>query len=235
MTNVLVIRPLQEAQRLSDLLNNKKIASTLYPLYKPVPLPLGSFEKPQALIVTSKNALNSLEEREDLKSLPLYVVGSQTAFYASTMGFSNVRVSALTSDELVNLIRADTTPDKGSLIYFSGEIINGEIVEKLAAHGFNITRYIVYRLEDETELPLALRKDLASKHLTHVMFFSPRTTKVFVELLKKEGLEMIVSNMISLCLSQNVAEEAKKVKWSKIWIAPRPTTQALIGYFDEVR
>ena len=65
------------------------------------------------------------------------------------------------------------------------------------------------------------------------MFFSPRTTSIFVNLINKNALEKVTCWITALCLSQDVAEEARLLKWKKIWISPQPTTQNLTGYFDE--
>jgi len=233
MHNVLVIRPLNEAQHLSDLLNSKNVKSTLYPLFKPNYIPLPSLEKPQAFIITSINALQVLEDRDDLKSVPLYVVGAYTASHAKKIGFTNVFATEETSHELIRNIEALANRDKGQLIYLSGEKVTGRMVETLTENGFNAKRQIVYKIEDATDLPIPLVKDLKDKTLSHVMFFSSRTTSVFVNLLRDNGLSSMTSKMVSLCFSQNVAKQAEELVWDKIWISPKPNIQAMIRYFDD--
>ncbi len=233
MPNVLIIRPQTEAQSLAHCLKQKNIHSTLYPLFKPHFLPFPDLGTPQAFIITSKNALYSLEAREDLKQIPLFVVGDQTASLAQEMGFTTVFRGSGTSQDLVGVILSQADPKKGPLIHLSGEKVTGRLVETLNAHGFDARRQIVYKIEDASELPVSLIEDIQNKTLTHVMFFSPRTTTVFVNLLKKGKLEGSTSHMTSLCLSENVAEKARLIPWEKVWVSSKPTTEAMIGHFNE--
>lgn len=229
----LVIRQQEEALPLAKALREKGVEPYLYPLFTPHFLPLPPLENPQGFIITSKNALRALEGREELKKLPLYVVGDQTAQFAKAMGFSTVFNASGTSKELISLILQKASHNRGVLWHLSGDVIRGNIVETLKKEGFESRRYIIYHLKERDDLPLALVDDLHHQRLSHVLFFSPRTTTAFVNLLKKNGLETLTAPMTSLCLSQNVVEKALSLNWKKVWVSPRPTVQDMIGYFNE--
>ena len=233
MSNVLIIRPPREAQSLAILLNLKNIKSTLYPLFKPQFLHLPSLNTSQALIITSKNALYALDGHETLKDIPVFAVGEQTASVAKNMGFRTVICGTGTGQDLVLSILSNTHPERGPLIHLSGEKVTGGLVETLRENGFDAHRQIAYKIEDPSKLPDPLIKDLINKTLTHIMFFSSRTTTVFVNLIKKHNLEEITLHMTSLCLSKNVAEQAMGLPWESVWISPKPTAEAMIGHFDE--
>ena len=61
MHRVLLIRQIEEALPLAKLLELKGIESCVYPLFEPIFLSIPSLEKPQGLIITSKNALRAIE------------------------------------------------------------------------------------------------------------------------------------------------------------------------------
>jgi uroporphyrinogen-III synthase len=235
MHHVLLIRALADALPLAESLKSKGIVPHLYPLFNPCFFPLPALKTPQAFIITSKNALRAIEGYEDLKKVPLYAVGDQTAKLAQTMGFANVFSASGTSQELLQLILQKATPQAGILWYLSGRVVKDNLMEPLKAAGFNTQRRIVYDMQAVEDLPPPLLVELERQKMSHIMFFSPHTTTIFVNLLKKRGLEKLMGHMTALCLSHAIAEKALILTWGKIWISPKPTAQSLIGYFDEKR
>ena len=233
MSSVLLIRPMMEALPLAKILKSKGVKPLLHPLFEPRFLPLPPLKTPQALIITSKNALRAIEGYEDLKTVPLYVVGDQTAQLAQDTGFARVTKASGTSKELTKLILNHAQREKGILWHLSGEVVKGNIVKELRAKGFKAERHIVYHIQDAENIPASLLSDLQNQKISHVMFFSPRTTTIFVNLINKNGLEKVAHQITALCLSQAVAEKAKLLEWKKMWISPQPATQNLTGYFDE--
>ena len=233
MTRVLLIRSLEDALPLVQTLKEKGIESAVHPLYEPRFHPLPSLENPQAFIITSKNAVRAIEGDSSLKSIPLYVVGDQTAEFAKSKGFKTIYSASGTSEELLPLILENTHRDRGILWHLSGEIIKKDISAYLQAHGFSAKRQVVYEIESPQILPDGLYFELQEKNISHVLFFSPHTTVIFATLLKKSGLENITAYLNALCLSADIAREAQKLAWTNIWISPQPTTESLIGYFHE--
>ncbi|MBP6951526.1 MAG: uroporphyrinogen-III synthase [Alphaproteobacteria bacterium] len=233
MTCVLLIRSQEEAYTLAKDIQSKGIESVHHPLFTARFFPIPPLKAPQALIITSKNALRALKGIDDLKNIPLYGVGNQTALFAQQLGFSNVMSASGTSKELLALILKKADPSKGVMYHLSGKIIKGDLVEKLRAAGFKAKRHIVYQIEDYEELPAALLSNLKNHQISHVMFFSPRTTELFVNLLSKYKIEKEACIMTALCVSHSVAEKARLLQWAKIWVSLQPTIQSMAGYFDE--
>jgi len=231
LLNVLLIRPLEDALPMATILKSKNIEFSHYPLFTPYVLPIPPLDNPQALIITSKNAIRALDEYEDLKKIPLYAVGDKTAELAKKTGFSNIFSAAGTSQELIKLILKTGQRDKGILWHLSGETIRGNIVESLNFAGFEAKRQIVYRIEDIVTLPSSLLTELNNHFISHVIFCSPRTTTVFVSLLKNKKLEKIACKITALCLSQDIGKQASDLKWKKLWISPKPNLNVLMSYF----
>ncbi len=229
----LVIRQREEAIPLAKALREKGVEPCLCPLFTPHFLPFSPLENPQGLIITSKNALRALEGRREVRDMPLYVVGDQTAGLAKSMGFSTVFSASGTSQELASLILQKASRAQGTLWHLSGDVVRGNIVDTLQREGFDAKRRIIYRLKASDDLPSSLVEDLRNQRISHVLFFSPRTTTLFVDLLKKKGLEKTTVQMTALCLSQNVVKKALSLDWRKVWVSTTPTAQEMIGYFNE--
>lgn len=233
MNHVLLIRPQEDALPIALALKAKGIESSHYPLFTPRFLPIPPLEKIQAFIVTSKNGVRALKGQENLKKIPLYTVGDKTAELALQLGFFNVISASGTVKELVELIKKTADPHQGILWHLSGRAIKGNIVESLKIAGFEAERQVIYEIEDATELPSSLCTYLTHQKYSHIIFLSPRTTHVFLTLLKKHRLEMASCQMHALCLSQEIGEKASGLEWKTLWISPRPTLNDIMGYFDE--
>lgn len=233
--NVLLIRPLEDALPMALMLKSKNIAFSHYPLFAPSFLPIPSLNNPQALIITSKNAIRALDKYEDLKNVPLYTVGDKTAELAKQKGFANIFSAGGTSQELIQLILKTAQKNKGTLWHLSGETIKVDISEALKFEGFEAKRQIVYRIEDIVTLPSSLLTELNNYLISHVIFCSPRTTAVFVNLLKNNKLEKKACKITALCLSQDIGKKASELKWKKVWISQRPHLNVLMDYFDDER
>ncbi len=232
MHSVLLIRPKEDSLPFAKILKSKGITPFLYPLFKAIFLPFVPPKNPQALIITSKNALRAFQDYQVLKNIPLYVVGDQTASLAHQLGFSKVLSASGTAQDLINLISRTAHPGEGTLWHLSGEVIKRDLVRDLESKGFQAARKVVYQIEGINTLPPPLVSQLQNQEISHVMFFSPQTTALFINLLIKKGLEDNTPQMISLCLSDDVAKKALSLKWKEIWISPKPTTKNMLEYFD---
>jgi len=233
MRRALIIRQESECQALARLLRLRGVEPCIHPLFIPHFFPLPPLENPQGLIITSKNALRALDGRDDLKNLPLYVVGDQTARFAKDQGFSEVWSASGTSRELVSLIRQKASRTNGILWHLSGDIVAGKIVETLQMEGFQAKRQKVYCIEGVKTLPPSVQFELQNQKISHVLFFSLHTALFFVDLLKKNGLGKATHQMTSLCLSHNMVKEIGILEWKKIWVSPSPTLEDMVEYFDE--
>lgn len=232
MSYILITRPYVDAQPLAQTLKSKGLKPLLCPLYEPHFLSLPPLKDPQALIITSKNALRALEKAEDLKKLPLYGVGDETALLAERMGFTTVMSSSGTSEDLLKLILKHAQPKMGILYHLSGQIIKVDLIKELQAKGLKGERHIAYSIQDVDTIPGPLLYHIQNQKISHVLFFSSRTANIFVNLFNKNKLGERASSMIALCLSQDVAQAIRSLEWKAVWISPEPTMKTMIEYFD---
>ncbi|MBX9786011.1 MAG: uroporphyrinogen-III synthase [Alphaproteobacteria bacterium] len=233
MSHVLLIRALEDAIPLASYLEALGKKALCYPLFEPIFFAIPPLENPQALIITSKNALRALNNSNHLKKVPLYVVGDQTAALAHQLGFTTVFNASGNSKDLQNLIVQQALPEEGVLYYLSGRIIKRDIVRELRALGFKAQRQVVYQTNYIERFSNSLITDFFNKKISHVLFFSPRTTELFVDLVKTSKLEKEIALNKALCLSYDIAEKAQEILWKEIWISPHPSTHNMLGYFDD--
>ncbi|EKE10014.1 MAG: Uroporphyrinogen-III synthase [uncultured bacterium] len=233
MFKVLLIRPFEDAEPLMTQLEALGKKALCYPLFNPFFLPAPPLTNPQALIITSKNALRAIQDSPHLKSLPLYVVGDQTEELARELGFTQVISGGGTSQDLLKLVLNHAHATKGALYHLSGQVIKSDLTKELNNLGFKAERKVVYGIKDIAHFPKRLIIDFLKRRISHVLFFSARTTELFVTLFKESALAPEEYLNEALCLSYDIAEKAKKLPWKKVWISPHPSTKNIIGYFND--
>ncbi len=232
MSRVLITRPLRDALPLQAVLKSKGFDSLVAPVYESHFFPLLPLESPQALIITSKNALRSIENDQDLKNIPLYGVGDETTRLAQEMGFIRTFNASGTGQDVIKLIIETADPKKGTLYHLSGDVIKVDFIKELAPKGFQVKRQIVYTMKESSHFPITVIDGFRYQNITHVMFFSSRTAKTFANLLQKSGLDHQTSSMVALCLSNNIAEAIHTLRWKTIWVSKLPNENNMIEYFN---
>ena len=233
MRHALLIRQTEESAALAERLLSKGVMCSLHPLITPHPLLIQPLHNPQALIITSKNALRALGIPSPFRHLPLYVVGDQTAAFARQLGYTIIHNASGTVIDLIALIQKTASKTQGILWHLSGDIIRGNPAAALKEKGFEAERRIVYTIETVQSFPPLLKRELKENHFTEVIFFSPRTASIFMSLLDKAGLNTVTHKMTALCLSQNVLQRVTSFTWAKVWASPKPTIDEMMRYFDE--
>jgi len=58
-------------------------------------------------------------------------------------------------------------------------------------------------------------------------FYSRRSALIFIELIKKAGLESCLANISALCLSPAIEKQITHLAWKKILTAKKPTQEDL--------
>jgi uroporphyrinogen-III synthase len=232
MSQILITRPLVDALPLAQTLKLRGLNPLIAPLFKAKFFPLPSLNNPQALIITSKNALRAIELAEDLKAFPLYSVGDQTTQLARQMGFKKAISASGSAQDLFELILTQADPKKGILYHLSGDVIKVDLVKELQLKGLQAKREIVYSIQAIENFPNFLLDSLQKQSISYVLFFSYKTAEKFVTLLVKNKLDQTSSFMIALCLSQDVARAIRPLKWKNVWVSPHPKLNSMIEYFD---
>lgn len=205
-----VTRPVEDAQKLTQGLlaqGHEVLAAPLLEIENlpAPPLPPRGW---QALLITSANALKALENHPQPASLlhcACCCVGPASAQVARAMGFADIRVAGGGLLELEALVKRELAPESGPLLYLSGEQISGDLAGDLAVHGFETHRAVLYRAVPASRLPAELVQRLAQGGLDGVLLYSPRSARIWQDLIAAAGLSGKASSIPHYCLSGNVA------------------------------
>ncbi len=233
MTRWLVTRPREEAERFAEAMRDRGLDPVIAPILEiepvdPGPIDLGDV---QAVLATSRNGIDAFARRVTRRDLPVLAVGDATAELARSLGFRDVASAAGDGADLADLARARLDPAGGVLLHPSGEDVARDLTALLA--GFTVRRIVLYRARPAAALPPAAVAALADPGLAGVVFFSPRTAKVFATLAARVELTHRLAGLTAVCLSPAVAQALDPSPWRAVRIADRPDSPSLLARLSD--
>lgn len=228
---VLVTRAEPEAGRTAALLAARGHRALVAPLVSPLPLapdrdPTGF----AAIAVTSPRTIAMMPDRwrSALRSLPAFAVGDRTAAALRDAGFRDVRSAAGDIAALAGLIRQARLPAGAVLLHPGGEDRAGDLAAMLAACGLTVVSPIVYRMVEAGTLPETVRDALAAGVIDAILHYSPRSARVFADLVRAAHLAEAARRPLHACLSPAVAAALEPLAAPRVIAAVRPDEAALL-------
>jgi uroporphyrinogen-III synthase len=232
---VLITRPRERALDLARELERRGDTPLIEPLLaiEPVAGAAPELAGVQAIVLTSAHAVPALSG--PAKALPVFAVGEATAVAARTAGCGAVISAGGAAADLARSIAVRCHPGGGALLHLSGEQVREGLAEALATAGFALRRRTVYRAVAANALAPATLEALATRQVDAVLLFSPRTARIFVELIGRHGLHARLAGIVAICLSEAVAQPCREISWRAVYLAARPELGALLEALEAAR
>ncbi|MEQ1789303.1 MAG: uroporphyrinogen-III synthase [Rickettsiales bacterium] len=186
---------------------------------------------PDAVLITSKHAVQALAMLTELRDMFLLCVGEATANIATQLGFDRVSVAGGTVDGMVDYI-LDCYDEDSRFLYVSGEDVSVDLGEILGVRGMQVARVVVYDAVAAQSLSDVLVEQLRRGHIDALTFFSTRTANIFLSLAKKSGIFSTLEKIDVFCLSESIAEVFKIGDWQRIYSADKATLASIITCVD---
>lgn len=231
---VLVTRPQADGEALAQELRQRGHEPVLAPLLEvhvrdDVAVDLSDV---QALLFTSANGVRALSAATTQRDVRVLAVGEASAQAAAAAGFRQVESAGGDADDLARLVRARLDPQGGDLLHPAGRVIRGDLGDALAGDGYRVRRLPLYDAVSAARLPEAARTAIAARRLDAALFFSPRTARTFVTLIRQADLAPACQDVDAVCLSPAVAEAAAALTWRHVRVAARPERAALLAALE---
>jgi uroporphyrinogen-III synthase len=228
---ILVTRPRADgeeiAARLAEIGHQALLAPLLEPRFFDGPEP--ALDDIQAILATSANGVRALVRRSPRRDVPVFAVGPQTAEEATRSGFTDVRSADGDAVALAEAASRWARPE-GVLLHVCGEDAPGTLADTLTARGFAVRRAVLYGMAAAEALPSEARTALEEGVLDGVMFFSPKTARLFVTL--AEGLPIM--GLTAFCISPATAHAVASDAFAEVRIADRPNQAAMLALTERV-
>ena len=225
MSGVLVTRPAEQAGFAQNRLVAAGFTVFLAPLLEIVPLPWQAPDiVPQAVLLTSANAIPALAVSSLLRSVPVYAVGAATAEQVRQAGFIHVVSADGDVRALEALVLEKCSHGLGALLYLAGETVAGQLAARLGAAGFWVETHVVYRASAVAGFGEDVRQALAAQAIQHVLLYSPRSAAVFSRLV---DAPLLRAQLTLVCLSPAIASAAGS-GWKAVTISAAPNEESLL-------
>ena len=228
---LLITRPEEDAVALAATLKELGHATLMAPLmevriFDGPPLALDGV---QAVLATSANGVRAFAKRSARRDLPIYAVGPQTAEAASNNGFQFVYSAEGDAAALAEAVAQWAKPDKGALLHAAGAESAGRLRQALQAQGFAVTVEILYEAVPAEKLPENMAQALGENTLDGVLLFSPRSAKVFANLVTKAGLGGACAGLTCYCISAATAAATGTLGFARVSVAGSPNQEAMLA------
>lgn len=187
----------------------------------------------QAIALSSANAMKhkALDPASDaLAAIKVFAVGARSAKAARRAGFRDVRAEGGNVEGLARAIARDCNPSDGAILYPSGAETAGDLKGALEAHGFTVDRVILYDAIAATTLTPQAIGALDSGAADGVLLYSPRSARIWSQLVAESGLTGAARRIRHYCLSPNVAAALGAGFMSEV--AARPDEPSLLALLD---
>lgn len=228
---VLITRPEDDAREIAARL----VARGHEPVIAPL-LAIHFFDGPeislddvQAILATSANGVRALARRAARRDVPVFAVGPQTAETARAENFASVRSADGDAETLAARAQAWSVPDKGVLLHATGKDSQGKLAASLTTAGYRVRVLELYEAVAADALPMDAAQRLRDGTLDAVLFFSPRTGRIFRACCTAEGLEDPCARLTAICISAVTANALAPLAFGSVLIAAAPNQEALLA------
>lgn len=186
----------------------------------------------QAILATSANGVRALARRLARRDLPVFAVGPQTAHAASEVGFHPVKNAEGDAKVLATAVRGWANPEQGTLLHASGSGSDSALADALSVAGFRVRTEYLYEVSEMQALPAVAHDALSNAGLDAVLLYSPRSARVFCDLVVRAGLGATASKLIGVCISPATASNLASLSMRDIRVAKRPNQTSLLDCLD---
>lgn len=229
LKKIWITRPKKDAHRFYDALQNAGLLRVYEPVIEPLldvehlDVDLGGLLSQSsigAVIATSRNAVRAISQEthvEQLFHLPFFAVGQSTGDLAKSLGFEDVRVGDGRGADLLPLIREfdgqAKTAEPKKLLLLRGDIqavdLKSELEKGEPALKHQVVEILCYQMREAEQLSDEMLRNLRAGNIKVVVLLSPRTAKVYKQLIGKYGLGAEASGLQHFCLSEAVSDVLK--------------------------
>ena len=185
---------------------------------KPIIIPDINFKDFTAVIFTSSNAVQNLKNIKNVSHLKCFCVGEETAAAAKKIGFFNIQVAGGNYIELRDLIFKSCDKAKENFIYVRGEFISNDLEGDFKKQGYNLKSVINYTAEPNLNIDHQLIEDLKNKLIDVIFVYSKRAADQLLKIILNHKIMDDLDNCSLNCISINVANTLKRLKWKRIKI-----------------
>ena len=195
------------------------------------PPDMTSFE---AMLFTSAHAVDAVIEqfRWDMSKNKIFAIGDKTAEKLISYGVQNLLQANGTSEDLCRIIAKNLSSQSAPILHLCGRHVSDTLKYWIDHYTLNVQPLAIYKAKEMQDIPENVQSLIIDGKISDVIFYSARTAKIFVKIMKKKGLENLFQETRVLCLSPSVVKSIEEFCWGDIKIAKTPSTCAILDLLN---
>ena len=232
---ILITRPLKEAKILKSLLNEKGYNSHIYSLSNSMQIKSSiKIKKNYVTLLTSMRATEIFMKSKFISARqPLIVVGAKSFRQLHSAGFNNILHCAKDSNAMIKFIEKKLSEickkkNYKGIEYCSGYQINQTFFKKLNQFNLPVKRTVLYKMKFKKSFNRITKKLIKKNIIKICVVYSQQNAKKFLELIKKEHLEIQCKSILFLTLSKDISSIFKVSGFTKVKNASQPNQASLL-------
>ena len=215
----LILRDIDRALPLKDLLVKNNINVIIEPIYRIAPIKFKpiDFKEYQALLVTSVNTVKILEKnhcKEELQKTKTYCVGKVTEKYALKAGFNCIKTNAKSGETLADEVIKKVKSNNKKILIVGAKKLAYDPILKFKHANISTKRIVVYKKIPYEKLSQDCSRLLTDEMVSNVVIYSPETATLFLRLLKSYETK----NINVVCLGIKTKKILEKCNWKKVQV-----------------
>ena len=216
---VLILREIERASLLKQILIENNINVLVEPLYKIQPTKFKSinFLNYQSLLITSVNTVKILSQKfskEELNNIKTYCVGKVTEKYALEAGFNCIKTNSYSGGTLAKNVIKKSTCSKKKILMIGATVLAYDPTEIFRRANLEIEKVNIYKKVPFRNLSEKCLDLLHKEKISNIIVYSPETAKIFLKLAK----DLNTKNIIMTCLGNKTEKILTENKWKKIQV-----------------
>jgi len=232
---ILVTRPQPDADQTAELLRARGHDAIVCPLMEIVPSSAPenlNAQEFQAILITSANGVRAFAQATPARDMRMFTVGAASAEAARKEGFTHVESAEGDVGTLAALVGQSLDPVAGKLLHVAGSVTAGDLSGILGSYGFEIEKMTLYQAKTADILPVIAKNSLQRQEFDAVVLFSPRTARIFTDLVGQAGLAEYLGNITALCLSPAVAGGLNSEDFLDVRVSYTPDHPGILEVID---
>ena len=174
-----------------------------------------NFSNYHSVVFTSSNAVLCLDQ-EGSSSVRCYCVGPATAEQARKKGFVDIVVAGGNYQQLKEAILNLSDKTDGKFLYLRGQYISNDLEKDLTNEGYQVDSFVNYTTFPNPDFDQQTLQIFKDQNIDLIFIYSTRSAEHLLKLIFNNHLES-KCNLIQLrCISENVFQPLKKIKWKNI-------------------
>jgi uroporphyrinogen-III synthase len=231
---VLITRPEHDAADLKSRIEALGCEVTVAPLLEIVfkEIPADALKDAIGVIATSRNGLKALAASPALasaRSLPLFAVGPATEALARELGFATVIIGAGTAAGLVPVLEKYAGVNAKPFVHLSGDHQAFDLSAALKPRSIPLRRVEAYQSVAAKTLAAQVTHLLKRKELDAVILMSPRTARVWADLVRALPDKPDLTQVTHVCLSPAVAQALQPLAPVRTEISAAPNAIEIVA------